>query len=87
MIQVSNTTHKINVSHFNQIFGGHGITDDVPKALWDAWLIENKNHDLVKGGFIFAHEQRKEVKAQAKEKVANKTKAEGLEKPNGDEVK
>ena len=38
-------------------------------------------------GFIFANELRKEVMAQAKEKVANKTKAEGLEKPNGDEVK
>ena len=87
LLQVGSTTFPINGSNSSEIFGGHGITDDVPKALWDAWLIENKNHDLVKGGFIFAHEQRKEVKAQAKEKVANKTKAEGLEKPNGDEVK
>ena len=87
LIQVGNMTHTINGSNSSEIFGGHGITDDVPKALWDAWVAENKNHDLVTGGFIFAHEQRKEVKAEAKEKVANKTKAEGLEKPNGDEVK
>ena len=87
LIQVGNTTHKINGSNSSEIFGGHGITDDVPKALWDAWVVENKNHDLVRNGFIFANEQRKEVKAEAKEKVSNKTKAEGLEKPNGDEVK
>lgn len=87
LIQVGNVTHKINGSNSSEIFGGHGITDDVPKQLWDAWYAENKNHDLVLKGFIFAHEQRKEVKAQAKEKVANKTKAEALEKPKGDEVK
>ena len=87
LIQVGNMTHTINGSNSSEIFGGHGITDDVPKELWDAWLAENKNHDLVTGGFIFAHEQRKEVKAEAKEKADNKTKAEGLDKPNGDEVK
>lgn len=87
LIQVGSTTHKINGSNSSEIFGGHGITDDVPKGLWDAWVAENKNHDLVTKGFIFAHEQRKEVKAQAKDKATNKTKAEGLEKPQGDEVK
>lgn len=87
LLQVGSTTHHVNGAVSSEIFGGHGITDDVPKALWDAWLIENKNHDLVTKGFIFAHEQRKEVKAQAKEKIDNKTKAEALEKPKGDEVK
>ena len=87
LIQVGSTKHKINGSNSSEIFGGHGITDDVPKELWDAWVVENKNHDLVTKGFIFANEQRKEVKAEAKEKAGNKTKAEGLDKPNGDEVK
>ena len=87
LIQVGNVTHTINGANSSEIFGGHGITDDVPKALWDAWLAENKNHDLVKNGFIFAHEQRKEVKAQAKEKVSTRTRAEPMEKPNGNEVK
>jgi hypothetical protein len=87
ILQVGNTTFSINGSNSSEIFGGHGITDDVPKELWDAWLAENKNHDLVTGGFIFAHEARKEVKAEAKDKVQNKTKAEALDKPKGDEVK
>lgn len=87
LIQVGNTTHKINGANSSEIFGGHGITDDVPKALWDAWVIENKNHDLLTKGFIFAHGQRKEVKAQAKEKAQVKTKAEAVVPPKGDEVK
>lgn len=87
LLQVGSTTFPINGSNSSEIFGGHGITDDVPKELWDAWLVENKNHDLVTGGFIFAHEQRKEVKAEAKEKVKNATKAEAITPPKGDEVK
>lgn len=87
LLQVGSTTFPINGSNSSEIFGGHGITDDVPKKLWDAWLVENKNHDLVTGGFIFAHEQRKEVKAEAKEKAQAKTKAEAITPPKGDEVK
>lgn len=87
LLQVGSTTFPINGSNSSEIYGGHGITDDVPKSLWDAWLAENKNHDLVTKGFIFAHEKRSSVKAEAKEKVENKTKAEGLDKPNGNEVK
>lgn len=78
LLQVGTTTFPINGSNSSEVFGGHGITEDVPKDLWDAWLVQNKNHDLVLKGFIFAHEQRKEVKAQAKEKVSNKTNAEAI---------
>ena len=74
-------------SNSSEVYGGHGITEDIPADFWSAWLIENKNHDLVTGGFIFAHEQRKEVKAQAKEKAQVKTKAEAITPPKGDEVK
>lgn len=87
LLQVGTTTFPIKGSNSSDIYGGHGITDDVPQALWDAWLAENKNHDLVTKGFIFAHEKRSNAKAEAKEKVDNKTKAEALEKPNGGEVK
>lgn len=87
LLQVGSTTFQVKGSNSSEIFGGHGITDDVPKDLWDAWLLNHKNHDLVTKGYIFAHEQRKEVKAQAKDKSTNLTKAEALEKPKGNEVK
>lgn len=89
LIQVGNTTHAI-AGTSNQkalIVEGAAITFDVPKALWDAWRIQNKNHDLVTKQFIFEDVKLSNVKAKAKEVKANKTKAEGLEKPNGDEVK
>ena len=86
LLQVGDVTHVINGANSSEIFGGHGITEDVPKPLWDAWLAANKNHDLVVKGFIFAHSQRKDVKAEAKEKAKEKTKAEAVQKPEGNEV-
>lgn len=87
LLQVGTKTFSINGSNSSEIFGGHGITDDVPKDLWEAWCAQNKQHDLLTKGYLFAHESRKDTKAEAKEKVTNKTKAEPLEKPKGDEVK
>jgi hypothetical protein len=81
LMQVGSVEIKANGSNSSEIYGGHGITEDVPEDFWKAWLEQNKNHSLVTGGFIFAHEKRSEVKAEAKEKSKNKTKAESLEKP------
>lgn len=86
LLQVGTTTFPINGANSSEIYGGHGITDDVPQALWDAWLVENKNHDLVKKGFIFAHEKRSNAKAEAKEKVSTRTRAEAMAKPDKDVV-
>lgn len=76
---------RINGFNQNLIQGvDHGITHDVPKDLWDAWLANFKNSKLVKGGFIFAHAQEKSVKAEATEKKANKSGTEQMEPPKGD---
>lgn len=61
----------------------HGITHDVPKVLWDAWLEKFKEGRLVKGGFIFAHKSEQNVKAEATEKKDNKSGTEQLAKPSG----
>lgn len=80
-LEVGDQRHLINGANSSEIFGGHGITEDVPQELWGAWLAEYKNHDLVTGGFIFAHESKKEVKAEAKDNEDNLTKSEQLD-PN-----
>lgn len=36
------------------VVGGFGLTPEVPKAFWDAWVIENKDYAPLKNGFIFA---------------------------------
>lgn len=84
---VGGKKQEVRINGFNQNLiqgAGHGITHDVPKALWDAWLEKFKNSKLVKGGFIFAHAQEKSVKAEATEKKANKSGTEQLAQPQGD---
>ena len=56
-----------------------GITENVDAELFNAWLKENANRAIVKNGFIFAHESKEDIKANAKEKAKTKT---GLEPIN-----
>ena len=55
------------------------FTTDVPEDLWAAWLADNKESKLVKGGYIFAQTKEKEAKAQAKEVKGKKSGHEGLD--------
>lgn len=64
---------------------GHGLTE-VDKDFWDAWLAQNKETRLVKGGFIFAQETNEKAKAEAKEKRANKSGTERLKQGDGVET-
>lgn len=78
----------VDINGFNQqvVVGGHGITRDVPKDLWEAWLEENKNRKLCTGGFIFADESTKSVNSEAGEKVDNQSGTEPLVPPKEDTV-
>jgi hypothetical protein len=63
----------------SNVIGGHGITENVDKELFEKWLSDNKDSAAVTGGFIFAHGKVENVKAEAKEKKANKNGFEGLD--------
>lgn len=65
-----------------QVVDGHGLTQ-VDKAFWDKWLQANKETKLVKGGFIFAHENAEKTKKEASEKKDNKSGTERLKKNSG----
>lgn len=70
---------RINGWNNNLIQGAdHGLTENVPAALWEAWLKEHADSKLVKGGFIFASKNEKETKAQATAKKGNKSGHEQL---------
>lgn len=86
-MQVGDVSHVIKGYNSSVVIGGHGITEDVPADLWAAWLKENKDRDLVKNGFVFAHSNKKDVKAAAGEKTKTKSGTEPLEQPKNDEVK
>ena len=87
IMQVGKQTHIIKGYNKSDVIGGHGITNGVPAELWQAWLTENKNRDLVKNGHVFAYADAKNTQAEAKEKTKNKSKTEPLEQPKNDEVK
>lgn len=44
------------------------LTYNVDADLWDLWLEQNKNSDVVKNGMIFAHAKPIELRAEAKDK-------------------
>lgn len=87
VMQVGDVSHLIKGFNSSAIIGGHGITDDVPSELWEAWLKENKDRDLVKNGFVFAHSNKKDVKAEAAEKTKTKSGTEPMKPPKNDELK
>lgn len=71
----------INGANSSEIIGGHGLTENVDKSFFDAWMERNKELKFVKIGHIFAHEKTASTKAQAKERAKEKTGLEPLD-PN-----
>jgi hypothetical protein len=51
-----------------RIIGGYGITEAVPKDLWDAWLKKNHKHAAVLNGSVFIHDDAKSAESIAKER-------------------
>lgn len=61
---------------FVRMVAGYAITEGVPKDMWDQWLEQNKDHNLVRNKLIYAHEKTGEGDAWAKD---HKTTLSGLE--------
>lgn len=60
------------------IIGGHGITENVDQAFFEAWIMQNKDLQFVKAGHLFAHEKASNTAAQAKDRANEKTGLEPL---------
>lgn len=81
LMQVGEKTVRINGWNNNLIVGAdHGLTEDVPAELWEAWSKLHEDSKLVKGGFIFANARASTTQSEAKEKKGNKSGHEQLEK-------
>ena len=76
VLEVGNQSVVLNGSNSSALIGGHGITHGVDAQLWQAWLEQHAERDMVKNGFVFAHEKSRDAKAEAQEKADN---ANGLE--------
>lgn len=64
---INGWSHAQNAAPNCTIIGGYALTDNVDKDLWDLWLSQNKNSDMVKNGLIFANEKSDSVVGKAKD--------------------
>ena len=60
--------------------GGFTLTHNVDKDLFDEWMAQNKDHDLIKNGLLFAHEKPNNTGAEAREKRDVKSGLEPLDR-------
>ena len=51
----------------HRIVGGYGLTHGVPAALWEKWLLQNKDSELVRNRLIFAETREDAAVDHAKE--------------------
>lgn len=52
----------------HRVVFGFGVTEGVPKDVWDAWLKDNKGQPYVVNGLIFAAERPENGEAEAKDR-------------------
>lgn len=86
ILELGDKRVTVKGSNSSNIIGGHGITENVDKEFFDAWMAKNAGLQFVKSELIFAHEKYANTVAQAKEQVDEKTGLEPLnpeEKPAG----
>lgn len=72
LIKGNATPHGIQ----KPLVGGYMLTPNVDKDFFEEWMRQNKDHDAVKNGLIFAHEKRDSIEGIAEE---NAEKTSGME--------
>ena len=60
------------------VVAGYGITPDVPKDLWDAFLRDNEDWEPIKRGLVAAFETESRAKGYAREGSAGFSGLEGI---------
>ncbi|WP_233874057.1 hypothetical protein [Paraburkholderia adhaesiva] len=58
----------LNGANSPRAVAGFGITEHVPRAFFEQWLVEHQELPAVKHGLIFAHKQKASVEDQAGER-------------------
>jgi len=63
-------TERVTVAGMNavRIVGGYGLTPNVSKEFWDAWIKKNHRHAALANGTLFIHTDGKSAESMAKER-------------------
>jgi hypothetical protein len=78
-ITVNGVATPHGVPHQWPMSSGYALTHNVPKAVWDAWLRDAADSDIVQNKLIFAYEQPADTAAAARDNEGRKS---GLEPIN-----
>jgi hypothetical protein len=81
-VTINGWAHPQNAAPRMQLVEGFALTPGIDKEFWDAWVIQNKEHDAVKNHLIFAHEKETSTAAEAKEKKSVRSGLERLDPKN-----
>lgn len=81
IIEVGGQSVELNGANASNVIGGHGITYNVDADFFNAWMEAHQDRDMVKNGFIFAHDKAADAKAEAVDKEDNATGLEAVD-PN-----
>ena len=76
---INGPAHPQNEGPRCQVIAGFAITRGVPKDLWDAWRVQNRDLPAMKNGLIFAYESADKAIDAARDGKAIKS---GLERIN-----
>lgn len=79
ILELGGQSVEINGANSSHVIGGHGITHDVDAEFFNAWMEAHADRDMVKNGFIFAHDKAADTKAQSKEQSDNNTGLEAVD--------
>ncbi len=69
----------VNGVNSTEIIGGYGMTKDVDKEFFDAWMALNREHPAVKNELIFSDVQTSSAHAKAVERKDEKTGFEAID--------
>jgi hypothetical protein len=60
-------------------YGGYGVTRGVPRDVWEAWLEQNADSDLVRRGLVYALENDTDALWEAKDRADTRSGMEPLQ--------
>lgn len=79
---INGVSYPQNKGPHQQLACGYAITHGIPKAFWEEWLDQQKDHEAVKNGMIFAHAEANSTLAEAREKENVRSGMERLDPHN-----
>lgn len=82
-VVISGCSFPQNQGPHQQLSGGYAITHGVSKDFWDAWFEQNKEHEAIVNGMLFAHT---EVASTIAETIEKKDVMSGMERLNPEKL-